>query len=40
MRQRVVNDGMLARPPTPAEWEFLVHLRKERGYGKGAPIVP
>lgn len=34
-RQRVIGDGMLSRSPTPAELEFLMALRKERGYGDG-----
>jgi hypothetical protein len=40
MRQRIINDGRLARAPTKAEWDFLVHLKKARGYGKGLPIEP
>jgi hypothetical protein len=39
MRQRIVGDGILARVPTPEEYDFLSALRKERGYGKGGYIV-
>jgi hypothetical protein len=35
LRQRILGDEKLARAPTPEEWDFLVALRKERGYGKG-----
>jgi hypothetical protein len=38
MRQAVLRHGKLARTPTPEEWAFLVHLRKERGYGQGEPV--
>lgn len=34
-RQLVETLGMLSRPPTEAEMEFLMALRKERGPGKG-----
>ncbi len=39
MRQRIVGDGILARVPTPEEYDFLIALRKDRGYGKGGYIV-
>jgi hypothetical protein len=35
MRIRVQGDGMLSRSPTPAEFDFLRDMRKERGYGLG-----
>jgi hypothetical protein len=35
MRIVIGRDGMLSRPPTPNEFEFLKSQRKERGYGKG-----
>lgn len=38
MRQWIGGDGMLSRSPTPNEMEFLMALRKERGYGKGGLI--
>jgi len=38
MRQIVLNDGKLARVPTPDEFAFLIEMRKERGYGKGIPL--
>jgi hypothetical protein len=38
MRQRIINDGMVARAPTQEEWSFLMDLKKERGYGKGFPM--
>jgi hypothetical protein len=41
MRQRIKADGMLARVPTPTEYEFLADLHKKHGYGKdpdGQPI--
>jgi hypothetical protein len=38
MRINIERDGMLSRSPTPAEFDFLKALRKERGYGKGFPI--
>jgi hypothetical protein len=37
MRQRVQQDGMLARVPTQAETEFLIALRGERS-NRGGPI--
>jgi hypothetical protein len=38
MRQTVLRDGKLSRSPTVEEWEFLMYLYRERGYGKGLPI--
>jgi hypothetical protein len=38
MRQRAATDGMLARVPTPDEYDFLDFLHRERGYGKGTPV--
>jgi hypothetical protein len=35
LRINVQRDGMLSRSPTPAEFDFLKDMRKERGYGKG-----
>jgi hypothetical protein len=35
LREIVKGDGMLARVPTPEEYDFLIAQRKERGYGKG-----
>jgi hypothetical protein len=35
LRQTIIEDGMLARVPTPEEYDFLKTQRKERGYGKG-----
>jgi hypothetical protein len=35
MRLIVDGVGMLARPPTPTEYEFLSYLQKERGYTVG-----
>jgi hypothetical protein len=37
LREIVKGDGMLARVPTPEEYDFLKAQRKERGYGKGSP---
>jgi hypothetical protein len=34
MRQRIKGDGMLARVPTPSEYEFLGDLHKKHGYGR------
>jgi hypothetical protein len=34
LRQRIKADGMLARVPTPAEYQFLGDLEKKLGYGK------
>jgi hypothetical protein len=34
LRQQVQADGILARVPTPTEYEFLQALSRERGYGK------
>jgi hypothetical protein len=39
LRQHILGDGILARVPTPEEYDFLIALRKERGYGKGGYIV-
>ena len=39
MRQHVLGDGMLARPPTPEEYDFQTALRKDRGYGQGGYIA-
>jgi hypothetical protein len=33
MRQHITGDGMLARIPTPTEYEFLRDLHKTHGYG-------
>jgi hypothetical protein len=38
LREIVKGDGMLARVPTPEEYDFLIAQRKERGYGKGFPV--
>ncbi|ACU76141.1 hypothetical protein Caci_7312 [Catenulispora acidiphila DSM 44928] len=38
MHQRVKQDGWLSRSPTPTEYEFLKHLYRERGYGKGERV--
>lgn len=38
MRINIERDGMLSRSPTPAEFDFLKDMRKERGYGKGFPV--
>ena len=38
MRQIIQQDGMLARVPTPEEYDFLMAQRKERGYGNGFPV--
>jgi hypothetical protein len=38
LRESVKGDGMLARVPTPEEYDFLTAQRKERGYGKGFPV--
>ncbi len=38
MRQIAGADGRLARVPSENEWSFLIAQRKERGYGKGAPL--
>jgi len=35
LRETVKGDGILARVPTPEEYDFLKAQRKERGYGKG-----
>lgn len=38
MRQKINADGVLSRSPTPEEFEFLMHLHSEKGYGKGIAI--
>jgi hypothetical protein len=38
LRETIKADGQLARVPTPAEYDFLIAMRKERGYGKGFPV--
>jgi hypothetical protein len=38
MRIVAAREGKLSRPPTNDEYEFLVDLRRERGYGKGDPV--
>jgi hypothetical protein len=38
LRQVIINDGMLARVPTPREFAFLKFLHKKNGYGKGQLI--
>jgi hypothetical protein len=32
-RLQIQADGMLARVPTPGEFEFLAALHRDRGYG-------
>lgn len=39
LRQHVTGDGLLARAPTPSEYEFLDALRRERGYGQDPEAV-
>jgi hypothetical protein len=39
MRQCVLRDGILSRPPTTQELELLKSLGRERGYGKGGFVV-
>jgi hypothetical protein len=39
LRQRVANDGMLARVPSKREYEFLRALHKERRHNNGIPIT-
>ncbi|MFJ9786162.1 hypothetical protein ACIRSS_41785 [Amycolatopsis sp. NPDC101161] len=34
LRQQIKADGIMARVPTPAEYEFLGDLEKKLGYGK------
>jgi hypothetical protein len=34
LRQQIEADGMVARVPTPAEYEFLGDLHKKLGYGQ------
>jgi hypothetical protein len=36
--ETIKRDGMLARVPTPEEYDFLRCLHKERGYGVGFPV--
>jgi hypothetical protein len=38
MRTVADRDGKLSRSPTTEEYEFLVDLRRQRGYGKGDPV--
>jgi hypothetical protein len=38
LRETIKRDGMIARVPTPEEYDFLRYLYKERGYGKGLPV--
>ncbi|MEY9861540.1 hypothetical protein ABH935_007181 [Catenulispora sp. GAS73] len=38
MRRRISQDGWLSRSPTPAESDFLKHLYRERGYGRGERV--
>jgi hypothetical protein len=38
MRIVAERDGKVSRSPTADEYEFLVDLRRERGYGKGFPV--
>jgi len=38
MRTVAERDGKISRSPTADEYEFLVDLRRERGYGKGYPV--
>ena len=38
MRQVVLRDGKSARAPSAEEWAVLIHLRKERGYGRSEPV--
>jgi hypothetical protein len=38
LREQIKRDGMVARVPTPEEYDFLRALHKERGYGEGYPI--
>ncbi|MFD8496009.1 hypothetical protein [Amycolatopsis sp. NPDC059657] len=40
LRQHIKADGMLARVPTSAEYEFLGDLHKHRGYGNGPDARP
>lgn len=35
LRQRIEEDGMVARVPSKEERDFLIALRGERGYGHG-----
>jgi hypothetical protein len=38
LRETIKRDGMIARVPTPEEYDFIRYLFKERGYGKGLPV--
>lgn len=38
LRETIKRDGMVARVPTPEEYDFLRYLHKERGYGTGFPV--
>jgi hypothetical protein len=38
LRQHVVQDGLLCRVPSPAEYDFLKDLHKKHGYGSGVPV--
>lgn len=38
LRETIKRDGMVARVPTPEEYDFLRYLYKERGYGRGFPV--
>jgi hypothetical protein len=38
LRETIKRDGMVARVPTPEEYDFLRYLYKERGYGAGFPV--
>jgi hypothetical protein len=38
LRETIKGDGMVARVPTPEEYDFLRYLYKERGYGSGFPV--
>lgn len=38
LRETIKRDGMVARVPTPEEYDFLRYLYKERGYGTGFPV--
>lgn len=39
LRQCIVGDGLLARAPTPGEYEFLQALHRERAYGNDPDAV-
>jgi hypothetical protein len=38
LTQPAGSNGILARVPTPEEYDFLIALRNERGYGKGSVV--